>query len=317
MTVRCAGCKGMDMKHIKIGGSDLKTSAIAFGCMRISGMPLKDVSRLIDTALENGINLFDHADIYGGGRSEEVFAKAAGMCPTVREKMFLQSKCGIGKGMYDLSKKYILQSVDGILKRLDTEYLDLLLLHRPDTLMEPEEISEAFNYLNESGKVRYFGVSNQNSMQIRLLEKYLRQPILVNQLQLSLAHTSIIDAGLNVNLYNDAAIVRDGSILEYCRLNGITIQTWSSLQYGFFEGTFLNNEKFVKLNRVINRMAEEKSVTDTAIAIAWLLRHPAGIQPIVGTTKCDRVVEVAKAAEIELSREEWYELYLAAGNKLP
>lgn len=168
--------------------------------------------------------------------------------------------------------------MDGILKRLGTEYLDLMIMHRPDTLMEPEEISEAFDTLSESGKVRYFGVSNQNSMQIRLLKKYVRQPILVNQLQLSLAHTAMIDAGLNVNMKNDAAVDRDGSILEFCRLNDITIQSWSSLQYGFFEGTFLNNEKFAGLNRVIDRMAEEKSVTNAAIAIAWLLRYPAGIQ---------------------------------------
>ena len=305
------------MKYINIGGSGLKTSSIVFGCMRISDMPLNDVSRLINTALENGINLFDHADIYGGGRSEEVFAKAVGMCPTIREKMFLQSKCGVGKGLYDLSKMYILNSVDGILKRLNTEYLDLFLLHRPDALMEPEEIAEAFDYLNESGKVRYFGVSNQNTMQIMMLKKYVKQPIVANQLQLSLAHTLLIDAGLNVDMNNDAAINRDGSILDYCHLNDITVQSWSSLQYGFFEGTFLNNEKFEALNHVINRMAEEKSVTNAAIAIAWLLRHPAGIQPLVGTTKCEQIADIAKAAQVELSRQEWYELYLAAGNKLP
>lgn len=305
------------MKYINIGGSELKTSVIALGCMRISEMAPGEVSKLIGAAMENGINLFDHADIYGGGGSEEVFAKALGMSPSIREKIFLQSKCGIGNGIYDLSKEHILKSADEILKRLNTEYLDLLLLHRPDTLMEPEEIAEAFDALHESGKVRYFGVSNQNSMQIELLKKHVRQPLLVNQLQLSLAHTAVIDTGINVNMNNHAAIDRDGSILEYCRLENITIQSWSPLQYGFFEGTFLGNDKFRELNRVIDRLAQEKSVTNTAIAIAWLLRHPAHFQPVVGTTNSGRIAEIARASEVEISRKEWYELYLAAGNRLP
>lgn len=305
------------MKYINMGSGKLDASVISLGCMRISDMDLKDISELVHQALELGINLFDHADIYGSGKAEERFAQAIGMNPAVREKMLIQSKCGICHGYYDLSGKYILQSVDGILKRLRTEYLDVLILHRPDTLMEPEEVAAALDSLESSGKVRYFGVSNMNPMQIELLSKYVKQKLIINQLQFSVAHTGIIDSGLNVNMENAPGIDRDGSVLEYCRMKDITIQAWSSLQYGFFEGTFLNNEKYPELNQVLNRIAEEKGVTNTAVAIAWILRHPANIQAVVGTTKTKRITEIAKAADIELSRQEWYEIYCAAGNKLP
>lgn len=305
------------MKYINLGGSGLRVSAVSLGCMRISDMEKSEVSKLVGTAMEQGINFFDHADIYGGGKSEEIFAQAVGMNAGVREKMLIQSKCGIRKGFFDFSKEYILESVDGILKRLKTDYLDVLLLHRPDTLMEPEEVAEAFTLLQESGKVRNFGVSNQNPMQIELLGRYLRQPIIANQLQLSLASTGMIDSGLNVNMKISPSIDRDGGVLEYCRLKSITIQCWSVVQYGFFEGTFLGSEKYPELNRTLERLAEEKSVTPTTIAIAWLLRHPARMQAIVGTTKSARVIESARAADVELSRPEWYELYRAAGNQLP
>ncbi|MFH5185266.1 aldo/keto reductase family oxidoreductase [Paenibacillus sp. TAB 01] len=305
------------MRQMELGTSSLKTSVISLGCMRIAEMEEKEVSHLIGTAMDAGINLFDHADIYGGGKSEEVFAKAVDMRPSVREHMFIQSKCGIRKGFFDFSKEHILSSVDGILSRLNTDYLDLLLLHRPDTLVEPEEVASAFDTLQGSGKVRHFGVSNQNPMQIELLSQTLNQKLAVNQLQFGPAATGMIDFGLNVNMANEASINRDGSILEYCRLKEITIQTWSSLQYGFFAGTFLNKELYPELNAVLNRMAEEKSVTNAAIAIAWVLRHPAGMQPVLGSTNAQRVAEMAKASEVSLSRMEWYEIYRAAGNKLP
>lgn len=305
------------MKYINLGGSGLRASAVSLGCMRIADLEKGEVEKLVNTALEHGINFFDHADIYGGGKSEEIFAQAVGMNPGVREKMLIQSKCGIRKGFFDFSKEYILESVDGILKRLKTDYIDVLLLHRPDTLVEPEEVAEAFTRLQESGKVLNFGVSNQNPMQVELLSRYLKQPIIANQLQLSLASTGMIDSGLNVNMKISPSIDRDGSVLEYCRLKNITIQCWSVVQYGFFEGTFLGSEKYAELNKVLDRMAEEKSVTPTTVAIAWLLRHPAQMQAVIGTTKAARVVESARAADIELSRPEWYELYRAAGNQLP
>ena len=305
------------MNKVKIARCDLDASEISLGCMRISNMTNQEISILVHTALDEGINFFDHADIYGGGQSEAKFAEALNLTPRLRETMILQSKCGIRQGSFDFSKEYILGAVDGILKRLRTDYLDVLLLHRPDALVEPAEVAEAFTILQDSGKVKYFGVSNQNPMQIELLTKYVKQPLVINQLQLSITNTGMIDAGINVNMQIDASINRDGSILDYCRLKDITIQPWSPFQYGFFEGAFLENDKFPELNRKINEIALSWSVTNTAIAIAWLLRHPAHMQPIVGTTNPGRVRDICKASDVKLSRQEWYDIYLAAGNKLP
>jgi predicted oxidoreductase len=305
------------MKNIRIANTDLDASEISLGCMRISGLSNQEISTLINTALDEGINFFDHADIYGGGKSESRFAEALNMSPSVREKMLIQTKCGIRKGYFDFSKEHILEAVDGSLQRLRTEYIDVLLLHRPDALVEPEEVAEAFTILQDSGKVKYFGVSNQNPMQIELLTKFVKQPIVFNQHQLSITNTGMIDAGINVNMEIDPSIDRDGSILDYCRLKGITIQPWSPFQYGFFEGVFLDNDKFPELNAKINEIAAAKGVTNTAIAIAWLLRHPARMQPIIGTTNPQRVKDSCQASGITLSRPEWYEIYRAAGNKLP
>jgi predicted oxidoreductase len=285
--------------------------------MRINSLEKNEAERFVQTALEQGANFFDHADIYGGGACEEIFADAIHMNADIREKIILQSKCGIRKGMFDFSKEHILHSVDGILKRLKTEYLDTLLLHRPDALMEPEEVAEAFDILEGSGKVRHFGVSNQNPMQIQLLQKFVKQPIVANQLQLSITNANMISNGLNVNMENDSAINRDGSVLDFCRLNDITIQPWSPFQYGFFEGVFLGNEKFPELNQKIDEIAAKYEVSNTTIAIAWLLRHPAKMQPVIGTMNVDRLKECCKASEITLTREEWYEIFRSAGNILP
>jgi predicted oxidoreductase len=305
------------MKYIKIANIEMNPSEISLGCMRISNMAKHDISNLIHTSLDEGINFFDHADVYGGGKSEEKFSEALDMNPRLREKMILQTKCGIGKGCFDFSKDHILEAVDGSLRRLRTDYIDVLLLHRPDALVEPEEVAEAFTILETSGKVKHFGVSNQNPMQIELLTKFVKQRILFNQLQLSITNTGMIDAGINVNMEIDASINRDGSILDYCRLKDITIQPWSPFQYGFFEGVFLDNDKFPELNQKINAIAAAKGVTNTAIAIAWILRHPARMQPIIGTTNPGRVKDSCKASDVTLTRQEWYEIYLAAGNKLP
>jgi len=271
----------------------------------------------VQTALEQGANFFDHADIYGAGSCEEIFAEAIHMNADVREKIILQSKCGIRKGMFDFSKEHILESVDNSLKRLNTDYLDILLLHRPDTLVEPEEVAEAFDILESAGKVRHFGVSNQNPMQIQLLQKFVKQPIVANQLQLSITNSTMISSGFNVNMENDAAVNRDGGILDFCRLHDITIQPWSPFQYGFFEGVFLDNEKFPELNQKINEIAEKYSVSNTTIAIAWLLRHPAKMQPVIGTMNETRLKDCIKASDIHLSRQEWYDIFRAAGNILP
>src|SRR5687767_3667734 len=305
------------MKYIKVPNTDMNASEISLGCMRISSMTNQEISTLIRTALDEGINFFDHADVYGGGKSEEKFSEALDMNSSLRETMRIQTKCGIRKGAFDFSKEHILEAVDGSLKRLRTDYLDVLLLHRPDALVEPEEVAEAFTILSDSGKVKYFGVSNQNPMQIELLTKFVKQKIVFNQLQLSITNTGMIDAGINVNMEIDHSIDRDGSILDYCRLKDITIQPWSPFQYGFFEGVFLDNDKFPELNQCIDKMAAAKGVANTAIAIAWLLRHPAKMQPIVGTTNPQRLKDLCKASDITLTRQEWYQIYLAAGNKLP
>ncbi|MBM7570793.1 aldo/keto reductase [Aquibacillus albus] len=305
------------MKKIKLGTSNLEVSEISLGCMRMDQLSKKDAAEVIENALDAGVDFFDHADIYGGGKSEEIFADAIDMNPQVREKMFIQTKCGIRNGSFDFSKEHILASVDGSLNRLKTDYIDVLLLHRPDTLVEPEEVAEAFTKLKESGKVRHFGVSNHNPMQIELLKKYVEQDLIANQLQLSVMFTPMIDAGLNVNMQHDPAINRDGSVLDYSRLNDMTIQPWSPFQHGFFEGVFVDNEKFPELNEKLKELAEKYNVTKSAIAIAWILRHPANMQPVVGTMNPQRLSDISKASDIELTRKEWYEIYLAAGNKLP
>jgi predicted oxidoreductase len=305
------------MKTMKLGTSSLEVPKIAVGCMRINSLNKKEAESFIQTALEEKANFFDHADIYGGGDCEKIFADAIHMNDDIREKIILQSKCGIRKGQFDFSKEHILSSVEGILKRLNTDYLDVLLLHRPDALVEPEEVAEAFDLLESSGKVRHFGVSNQNPMQIQLLQKYVKQPIVANQLQLSIMNATMISNGINVNMANEAAVNRDGSILDFCRLHDITIQPWSPFQYGFFEGVFLDNVKFPELNKKINEIADKYNVTNTTIAIAWILRHPAKMQPVSGTMKPSRFKEICSAVDITLTREEWYEIYRAAGNILP
>lgn len=305
------------MKTISIGNGKIQVPEIGLGCMRINGLKGKEeVRSLIDTAIAEGINFFDHADIYAGGDAEAIFGEC--VPSNLREEMILQTKCSIRPGCcYDFSKKYIIESVEGSLKRLRTEYIDILLLHRPDTLMEEEEVAEAFEVLERSGKVRYFGVSNQNSMQLELMNKYCNHKILINQLQFSIAHCGIIDSGLNVNIHSDAAVNRDGSVLEYCRLKDITIQAWSPFQYGMFEGTFIGSDKYEELNRSLDRLAKKYDATANTIAIAWILRHPARIQTIVGSTNENRIKDICKASDIHLTREEWYELYLVAGKMLP
>lgn len=305
------------MKYIKFGLTNTPVSVIGAGSMRIAGMDNKTADTFVRSALECGINFFDHADIYGGGKSEEVFGKLMETDPSLRERMFIQSKCGIRQGFFDFSKDYILRSVDGILTRLKTDHIDSLLLHRPDALMEPSEVQEAFDALYQAGKVLNFGVSNMNPMQMELLKTKVTYPLSANQVQMSIAHTPMLDAGFNVNMNNDPAVCRDGGILEYCRIHGLIVQTWSPLQVGYFTGPFLNNEKFPELNAALHALAEKYDVHADTIAYAWLLRYPAKMQVITGTTSPERLQSAAKAAEIDLTREEWYMLYRSAGNVLP
>ena len=303
------------MKKFKIG--ELEASQIILGCMRINEEG-KDPVAVIEKSVEQGINFFDHADIYGGGACESIFADALEKSSVKREDIILQSKCGIVPGkMFDFSKKHIIESVEGSLSRLKTDYLDTLLLHRPDTLVEPEEVAEAFYELEKAGKVRYFGVSNQNPGQVELLKTAVKEPLLFNQLQFGLKHTGMIDAGIHVNMSDEGSFVHDNGILEYSRINKMTIQAWSPFQYGFFEGVFVGNEKFTDLNKKLEFYAEKYNSTPTGIAVAWINRHPANIQTIIGTMTLSRIEEIAAASDIVLERAEWYDLYMAAGNILP
>ena len=305
------------MKSINLGGSGLMGSAIGLGCMRISSMGREELSRHIHTALDCGITFFDHADIYGGGESERLFGSVLASEPGLRDQLVLQSKCGIRPNMLDLSKEHILESVDGILQRLGTDRLDMLLLHRPDVLIERDQVAEAFERLEQSGKVLHFGVSNFTSRQIELLQSGLKQKLLVNQMQFGIMCPGLVAHGLEANTQMPHAADRDGEVLDYCRLKEITIQAWSPFQYGFFGGTFLDNDQFPELNQTLQEVGDTYGVSKGAVAAAWILRHPANIQVILGTTKPERVREIAAGSEITLSREEWYRIYLAAGNKIP
>lgn len=307
------------MKEIMLGSSGVKVPQVVMGCMRIGGMEPQALNRLLHTAMEHGANFFDHADIYGGGTCETVFGNALKADPSLRrEDMIIQGKCGICRGDgYDSSKEHILEAVDGILGRLQMDYLDTLLIHRPDALVEPEEVAEAFDTLQLSGKVRFFGVSNHRSMQIELLKKYVRQPLMINQMQFSIPAAGMIAGGMEVNTDGPGAADRDGSMLDYCRLNDITIQAWSPFQQPGWRGPFIGSPDYPELNAKLNELAESYGVTPTAIAAAWIFRHPAGIQLITGSTKPERLLEILSAEKVELTRKEWYSLYRAAGHPIP
>ena len=308
------------MRYITLGQDDKELSEIVLGMMRIKDKSVKEVEELVETALSVGINAFDLADIYGRGRCEELLGLVLKNRPDLREKMWIQSKCGIRIEeftYFDFSKDYIIKSVDGILQRLKIDHLDSLLLHRPDALMESDQVAEAFDLLYKQGKVRDFGVSNQNPMMMELLKKDVKQPLAVNQLQLSAAFTPGFESGFHVNMEDSQAAMRDGSIFEYCQLHDVVIQAWSVLQFGYFKGNFVGNEKFQALNQVLDRLAIKYGVTSSTIAISWILRYPAKMQAVVGTTNPKHLREVSQAANFSLTRKEWYEIYLAAGNDLP
>lgn len=308
------------MRYITLGQDDKELSEIVLGMMRIEDKSVKEVEELVETALSVGINAFDLADIYGRGRCEELLGLVLKNRPDLREKMWIQSKCGIRIEectYFDFSKDYIIKSVDGILQRLKIDHLDSLLLHRPDALMESDQVAEAFDLLYKQGKVRDFGVSNQNPMMMELLKKDVKQPLAVNQLQLSAAFTPGFESGFHVNMEDSQAAMRDGSIFEYCQLHDVVIQAWSVLQFGYFKGNFVGNEKFQALNQVLDRLAIKYGVTPSTIAISWILRYPAKMQAVVGTTNPNHLREVSQAANFSLTRKEWYEIYLAAGNNLP
>lgn len=306
------------MEYYTLPQTDMKVSKIALGCMRIASKSEAEVEALVLAAMKEGINFFDHADIYGGGKSEAVFGSVLAKHPEVRKQIYIQSKCSIVPGIrFDFSKEHILKSVAGSLERLQTDYLDVLLLHRPDALMDPKEVAEAFDQLYQEGKVKYFGVSNQTPYQIELLKKYCHQPIIINQLQFGPAHTGMIDSGIFANMVCKEGIDRDGGILDYCRLHDITIQAWSTIRADLSSDTFIDNPAYPKLNTVLASLAEKYNVSKVAIVTAWILRHPAGIQPIAGTTSVKNMFDTSKGVDVHLTRDEWYAIYTAEDKPLP
>lgn len=308
------------MKYIDIKKGPQKASAIIQGCMRMPSLSKEEAAKVIKTAYECGINFFDHATCYGMGDAEVRFAEAFPLTGIKREAIYIQSKTGIypDRQEFDWTKEAILTAVDGILDRLKVEYLDTLLLHRPDLLFDPEEVAEAFDALEKAGKVRFFGVSNLMPMQIELLKKCVKQPLVINQVQLSLEQSQLIDQELYMNnKTTDMSFMMDGSALDYCRLKDITIQAWSPLQVGMFKGTFIDNPEFPALNKALEEFAEREGVSKTAIALAWILRHPAKMQAIIGTMNPEHIKDACDAAKVTLSHHDWYALYLASGKFLP
>ncbi len=315
------------MQTQPLGKSDLQVSRIALGCMRLSE-DQREAMASIRAALDQGINFFDHADVYGGGRREETFSAIWDEIPGLRSRIVVQSKCGIrraGEGdarvptRYDFSYEHIVDSVQGSLRRLKVDYLDVLLLHRPDALVEPEEVARAFDELQRRGQVRYFGVSNHTAAQMQLLQRWVQQPLVANQLEFSLMHTHMLDEGIVMNREDFAAPTRNEGTMEYCRLHDITIQAWGPLAAGALGKTATTpNPRLEGVAAAVNEMAAEKGVGQEAIMIAWLLRHPARIQPIIGTMNPVRIAAACRADSVSLSRDEWYRLYVAGrGARLP
>lgn len=309
------------MKTYKVPHTDLTVSSVVLGLMRIARMSDGEIKNLVETALAEGVTVLDHADIYGGERHkcEERFGQAMQLTQAQREAVLIQSKVGIRSGYFDFSAEHILQTVDESLAALRTDYLDVLLLHRPDTLVEPDEVAAAFDKLHASGKVRQFGVSNHTPGQIELLKSAVKQPLLFNQVQLSITHANLIAQGIAANMNGlDQSISRDVGLLDYSRLNGMMLQAWSPFQKGFFDGVFLGDrENHPELNDVLDELAATYGVTPTGIAVAWITRHPANIQVVLGTTKPERVKECAAGSSVPLTRQEWYRLFRAAGHVLP
>ena len=290
---------------------------LGLGCMRLGKLTTEEAEKLISFALDNGITFVDHADIYGSRKCETLFGEVLKRNPNFRKQMIIQSKCGICKGYYDLSKEYIIKQVEESIRLLNCEYLDILLLHRPDALVDYDEVNEAFNYLYDKGLVKEFGVSNMNPIQIELYNKKLDHKIKYNQVQFSLIHSHMISESLFVNMSEVESAMRSGTLIEYSMLKDISLQAWSPLMASWDDGTFIDNPKYEQLNKKLEEVASKYNVTKNCIAISWILRHPANILSIVCTTSIVQLNGMIKAIHIKLTREEWYGLYLSSNHILP
>lgn len=311
------------MKTFNLGQTELSVPAVVTGVMRIQDKSDDEVRALYTASREAGINFFDHADIYGAAPyhgCEKRFSEALQLSPSERGEIILQTKAGINKDgpFFDFSYEHIVAQVDGSLAALNTDYLDVFLLHRPDALVEPEEVARALDEVVTAGKVRHVGVSNQTPNQMELLKRFVRQPLVANQLQLSITHAPIVAQGVAMNMVGvNQSPSLDLGVLDYCRLHEITVQAWSPFQAAFFNGVFLGNSDYPELNAAIDTLAAKYEVSPEAIATAWITRHPANIQVVLGTTTPERVTKAAAGADVELTRPEWYELYRAAGHLVP
>ncbi len=317
------------MKTVNIGGTHFEASAVALGIMRMAGMETNAAAKTLQTAYDAGINYIDSADIYGEGASETKFKDALKASGISRDKLYIQSKGGIvldpsrsHDGLvfgarYDFSKEHLIEAVDGILQRMGIDYLDAFLLHRPDPLMEADEIASAFDTLQQEGKVRHFGVSNFNPQQVEMVQSWVSQRLLINQLQFNVVHSGMIKEGMHVNMIDPASLDHDGGIMEYSRRKQMTIQAWSPFNYGLFAGMYINDPKYPELNQKLEELGHKYNVSKNAIATAWILRHPAHVQVLLGTMNPDHIKDSAAGADVELTKQEWYDLYFAAGNDLP
>lgn len=317
------------MKTIKIGNTNFEASQVALGIMRMGDLSTEDAAKALEAAVNAEINYIDSADIYQGGNSETKFKEALKASGISRDKLFIQSKGGIildpkrsHDGLvfgarYDFSKQHLIDSVDGILERMGIDYLDSFLLHRPDPLMEEADIADAFDTLQREGKVRHFGVSNFNPQQVEMVQSWINQRLLINQLQFNVVHSGMIRGGLHVNMIDDASVDHDGGILEYARRKHMTIQAWSPFNYGLFAGMYINDPKYPELNKKLEELGTKYHASKNAIATAWILRHPAKVQVLLGTMNPEHIKDSAAGADINLTKQEWYDLYFSAGNDLP
>ncbi|MFD1440412.1 aldo/keto reductase [Lacticaseibacillus hegangensis] len=317
------------MKTVKLGNTNWTASNVALGIMRMDALSPAEAATSLNAAVDAGINFIDSADIYGQGASEKVFGEALKQSGLRRDQLFIQSKGGIivdparshgslvfGK-RYDFSKQHLIDAVDGELSRMGIDYLDAFLLHRPDPLMEPDEVAAAFDELQQAGKVRHFGVSNFDPQQFAFLQENVSQPLLINQVQFSVMHTGMVNAGMHVNMEDPRSVNRDGGLLAFSRRKHVTLQAWSPFQYGMFAGVYIDNAKFPELNAKLAELAAKYHVSKNGIAVAWILRMPVPFQVILGTMNPVHIKDSAAGSDVTLTRQEWYDVYFAAGNDLP
>ena len=326
------------MERMRLGRGGPLVSRLAYGCAALGGPwdageltqeRRRKALAALEAALDAGVDHFDLADVYAFGKAERAFSEIWQLDPSLRARVVVQSKCGVVRSAddtsraetyYDSSREHILAAARGSMGRLGVDYLDLLVLHRPDVLLEPEEVAAAFDRLHAGGEVRHFGVSNYAPGQVELLQAALDRPLLVNQLQVSLAHPDLIDDAVVVNDTSPDRPVRGFGTLAYCMQRSITVQAWAPLGAG---GLVRDDDagadpRLLAVRRELAAVARERGAHPAAVAIAWILRHPAGIQPLLGGRTPDEIRTAAQGIDLTLTRAEWYRLFNASrGTPVP